>query len=70
MALAKDNKFHLHTKHIDLKFYFICEAVKDGKIELQYIPTAKNIADIFTKTMAKPKFSKFVAMLGLGERRE
>ena len=58
MALAKDNKFHSRTKHIDLQFHFICEAVKDGKIELQYIPTAENITDIFTKTMAKSKFSE------------
>ena len=70
MALAKDNKFHSCTKHIDLRYHFICEAVKDGKIKLSYVPTAKNVADIFMKTMAKPKFSEFMTKLGLGERTE
>ena len=70
MVLAKDNKFHLRTKHINLRYHFIHEAVKDGKIELSYVPTAKNIANIFMKTMAKPKFSEFMTKLGLGQRTE
>ena len=70
MALAKDNKFHLRTKHIDLRYHFIREAVEDSKIKLSYIPTAKNVADIFMKMMAKLKFSEFVTKLGLGEKTE
>ena len=37
IALAKDNKFHLRTKHIDLWYHFIHEAVEDGKIMVKYI---------------------------------
>lgn len=51
ITLAKDNKFHAHTKHIDIRYHFICEAVEDNKIELQYIPTNENIADLFTKPL-------------------
>jgi Reverse transcriptase (RNA-dependent DNA polymerase) len=40
IALAKDNKLHSRTKHIGLKYHFICEAVEDGKIEMEYIPTS------------------------------
>ena len=65
IALAKDNKFHARTKHIDLRYHFVCEAVEDRKIKLEYIPTAKNIADIFTKPLPKPKFTELVKRLGL-----
>jgi hypothetical protein len=65
IALAKDNKFHSRTKHIDLRYHFIREAVEDGKIKVEYIPTAENVADIFTKPLSKPKFQEFVKMLGL-----
>jgi hypothetical protein len=67
LALAKDNKFHSRTKHIDLRYHFIREAVEDNKIEISYIPTDENVSDIFTKALARPKFVRFVERLGLGE---
>ena len=70
IALAKDNKFHSRTKHIDLRYHFIREAVEDKKIYVKYIPTADNVADIFTKALAKPKFLSFVEKLGLRALRE
>ena len=65
ITLAKDNKFHARTKHIDLRYHFIREAVEDGKIAMKYIPTEDNVADIFTKALGKPKFQQFVKLLGL-----
>ena len=65
IVLAKDNNFHSRTKHIDLRYHFIREAVEDGKIIVSYIPTDENVSDIFTKALARPKFQKFVEMLGL-----
>ena len=66
-VLAKDNKFHSRMKHIDLQYHFIREAVDEKKIQVTYIPTKDNAVDIFTKSLAKPKFAKFIALLGLGE---
>jgi len=65
IALAKDNKFHARTKHIDIRYHFIRESVECGKININYIPTEDNVADIFTKPLAKAKFRQFVVMLGL-----
>jgi hypothetical protein len=65
IALAKDNKFHARTKHIGLRYHFIREAVEDGKVKMEYIPTADNVADIFTKVLPRTKFDKFVGKLGL-----
>jgi hypothetical protein len=65
IAICKDNKFHARTKHIDIRYHFICEAVESGQIHVQYIPTGDNIADIFTKPLARFKLKKFVYLLGL-----
>jgi hypothetical protein len=65
IALSKDNKFHARTKHIDIRYHFIREAVEDGKVSVVYIPTNDNPVDIFTKPLAKVKFRKFVELLGL-----
>jgi hypothetical protein len=58
-------EFHSRTKHIDLRYHFIREAVDNGKIVMKYIPTTDNVADIFTKALAKPKFKHFAELLGL-----
>ena len=65
IALAKDNKFHAHTKHIDMRYHFICEAVEDGKVAVQYILTRDNVSDIFTKPLTKAKFWELAELLGL-----
>ena len=70
IALAKDNKFHARTKHIDLRHHFIREAVEEDKITMTYILTGENVVDIFTKALARPKFEGFVKKLGLREENE
>ena len=70
MALAKDNKFHAHTKHINLRHHFIREMVKEEKIKVTYIPTDENVADIFTKVLARPKYVAFIKRLGLRKEKQ
>jgi phosphopantetheinyl transferase (holo-ACP synthase) len=62
IALAKDNKFHSRTKHIDVRYHFIHKAVEDEKVSVVYIPTDENPVDIFTKPLAKANFRRFVAI--------
>ena len=70
IALAKDNKFHAQTKHINLRYHFIHEAIKKKQVVMKYILTAENIADNFTKALAKPKYTCFVELLGLAIMKE
>ena len=53
------------TKHIDVHYHFIRKALKNKLLEIKYVPTDKNIADIFTKLLSRPLFKKFRIMLGL-----
>jgi hypothetical protein len=65
IALTKNNKFHARSKHIDIRYHFIREAVENREVELTYVPTAENVTDIFTKALAAPKFTYFQERLGL-----
>ena len=53
------------TKHIETKFHLVRENVFAGKIQLQTVPTAENVADIFTKPLPRSTFLKHRASLGL-----
>ena len=68
IALAKDKKFHARMKHINLRHHFIREAVEEEKIKVTYISTEENVADIFMKVLARPKFVGFIEKLGLRDK--
>lgn len=53
------------SKHIDIKHHFVRELVESGKIELKYLPTECQQADIFTKSLHRPLYEKFRSMLGI-----
>ena len=65
IAICRDNKFHARTKHIDIRYHFVREAVEAGTVVVHYISTDENIADIFTKPLSRFKFEYFVKLLGL-----
>ena len=65
IQLSNNNKFHACTKHIDVHYHFIREALENKLLEIKYVPTDENIVDIFTKLLSRPLFKKFREMLGL-----
>jgi hypothetical protein len=42
--------FH-KSKHINIKYHYTKQLIKDGIIEVKYCPTLDNLADIFTKPL-------------------
>lgn len=56
--MAKNLDFHERTKHIDLRYLFVREAVEDGKIKIGYLPTEDMPADVLTKGLSMPKHEK------------
>ena len=65
IALSKDNKFHAHIKHIDIHYHYIQEVIEAGKVQMVYVLTSENVADIITKALTWPLLEKFRDMLGL-----
>ena len=65
VALAKNPKFHDRTKHIDVQFHYIRECVANDCIKLVYCPSRDNVADVLTKSLAKPAFRVFCGEMGV-----
>ncbi|GJW49594.1 retrovirus-related pol polyprotein from transposon TNT 1-94, partial [Tanacetum coccineum] len=51
IALCCNNVQHSRSKHIDIRFHFIKEQVKNGVVELYFVNTEYQLADIFTKSL-------------------
>jgi len=65
IALTWDHQFHLHTKHIDVRYHFIHWVVENGALRLVYCPTADMVADALTKALPSLKVKHFAKCLGL-----
>src|SRR5260221_5175908 len=65
IALAENPIFHACSKHIEVCHHWVHEKIEDGTIQLDYIPTADQVTDIFTKPLYSKKFRKFCDTLGL-----
>ncbi|GKA04666.1 hypothetical protein Tco_0683786 [Tanacetum coccineum] len=55
---------HSRTKHIDVKYHFIKEQVEKGIVELFFVGTEYQLADLFTKALSKDRFKYLVRRLG------
>jgi hypothetical protein len=55
IAMAENPVHHSKAKPIDIRYHFVRELVEDKKIQLQYIPSANNTADILTKPLERTK---------------
>nr|GEW45764.1 hypothetical protein [Tanacetum cinerariifolium] len=56
---------HSRTKHIDVRYHFIKEKVKKGIVELFFVGTEYQLADLFTKALTEERFKYLVRRLGM-----
>jgi hypothetical protein len=59
IAMSKNPVQHGRTKHIDIRVHFIGDLVADQQVELKYVNTEEQVADILTKALDKGKFEFF-----------
>ena len=65
ISVANNPVMHSMTKHIDIRYHFIRDHISKGNIELFFIPTEKQLADIFTKPLDEKTFNYLVSELGM-----
>lgn len=65
IRLVRNPEFHRRTKHIDVKFHKLREAEANGELQITYINTADQIADVLTKALPRDKFQRMKGLLGL-----
>ncbi|GKF74280.1 hypothetical protein Tco_0220612 [Tanacetum coccineum] len=65
IALCCNNVQHSRSKHIDIRFYFIKEHVENGVIELCFVNTEYQLADILTKALGRERIEFLINKLGM-----
>ncbi|GJT20692.1 retrovirus-related pol polyprotein from transposon TNT 1-94 [Tanacetum coccineum] len=65
IALCCNNVQHSRSKHVDIIFYFINEHVENGAIELYFVNTEYQLADIFTKSLCRERIEFLINKLGM-----
>nr|GEV58145.1 copia protein [Tanacetum cinerariifolium] len=59
---------HTRTKHIDVRYHFIKDHVEKVTIELYFVGTEYQLADLFTKSLPEARFKFLVEKLGMMSR--
>ncbi|GKF50008.1 hypothetical protein Tco_0143259 [Tanacetum coccineum] len=65
IALCYNNVQHSRAKHIDIHYHFIKEQVENGIVELYFVRTEYQLADIFTKPLPQERFNFLIDKLGM-----
>ncbi|PNF28358.1 hypothetical protein B7P43_G17909 [Cryptotermes secundus] len=65
IRLAQDPILHGRTKHIERRHFFIHEKVEERKINVKYVPTQHQVADVMTKPLSKEQLKLFCERMGL-----
>jgi hypothetical protein len=58
IRMADNPVEHSRTKHIDIRYHFLRDHQQKGDIEIAYVNTHNQLADIFTKPLDEKTFSK------------
>ncbi|GJT29144.1 retrovirus-related pol polyprotein from transposon TNT 1-94 [Tanacetum coccineum] len=65
IALCCNNVQHSRSKYIDVRYHFIKEQVENGVVELYFVRTEYQLADIFTKALGREKLEFLINKLGM-----
>ncbi|SOV05994.1 uncharacterized protein UDID_19246 [Ustilago sp. UG-2017a] len=53
IQVSKDPAQHWKLKHIDTKYHFIRNNVQEGRVQIKYMDTTRNLADVLTKPIGR-----------------
>ena len=65
IAMSSASQVNERTKHIDICYHFVRDAYQQGRIRIEYLPTADMTADILTKSLPCEAHQRHVTGMGL-----
>nr|GEY05265.1 retrovirus-related Pol polyprotein from transposon TNT 1-94 [Tanacetum cinerariifolium] len=65
IVLCCNNVQYSRSKHIDIRYHFIKEQVENGVIELYFVNTEYQLADLFTKALGRDRIEFLINKLGM-----
>nr|GEZ90105.1 retrovirus-related Pol polyprotein from transposon TNT 1-94 [Tanacetum cinerariifolium] len=63
--LCCNNVQHSRSKYIDIRYHFIKEQVENGVIELYFVNTEYQLADLFTNALSRDRIEFLINKLGM-----
>jgi hypothetical protein len=70
IRMADNPVEHSRTKHIDIRYHFLRDHQQKGDMEIAYVNTHNQLADIFTKPLVEKTFSKLRTELNILDSRK
>jgi hypothetical protein len=67
IKLSENLVFHDKSKHIEMRYHYVRNMVQKNILNIQYVPTKKQTAEILTKPLSLKKFVYFRDKLGVAE---
>ena len=64
-AIANGSKWSAKTKHVATRFFAVRDDVLENRIKVLPVDTSDNVADFFTKPLARVKFERFREAMGV-----
>lgn len=65
IAMSSASQVNERTKHIDIRYHFVRDAYQQGRIRIEYLPTADMTADILTKSLPREAHQRHITGMGL-----
>jgi hypothetical protein len=65
ISVAKNPIFHKKIRHVEKRHHFLRDHVEKGDIEMRYIDTERQLADIFTKPLDSSRFANLQGEIGV-----
>ena len=65
ISMSKNPVLHSKTKNISITYHFLKEQVTNKVVQLNFIPSLEQTADIFTKPLPKTQFEYLCWKLGI-----
>ncbi|SOV08934.1 uncharacterized protein UDID_17790 [Ustilago sp. UG-2017a] len=53
IQVSKDPAQHWKLKHIDTKYHFVRNNIQEGRVQIKYVDTTRNLADVLTKPIGR-----------------
>ncbi|KAJ9541622.1 hypothetical protein OSB04_028128 [Centaurea solstitialis] len=64
IAISANPVQHSKTKHIDIRYHFLKDNVEKENIEMYFVNTEYQLADLFTKALDEKRFKFLISRLG------
>ena len=60
ISITKNPVQHTKTKHIEIRYHFLCDNAEKGKISIHFVPSPEQLADLLTKALDRATTNRLI----------